>query len=89
MEDPFKVAHIIQFNEAHILPILKETLEAHSDTVFPHQTLPVCADGAGMTTQAKFPWMATVELLVTHVALSDGTRQKFIALFVAMYSSYS
>ena len=89
MEDPFKVAHIIQFNEAHILPIPKETLEAHSDTVFPHQTLPVCADGAGMTTQAKYAWMATVELLVTHLALSDGTRQKFIALFVAMYSSYS
>lgn len=43
---------------------------------FPDQIQPVRADVARPRTLAEFPWTAPVELLVTHLALLDATRQK-------------
>lgn len=72
LDDPFKEGHLIQLNEAYILWILTETLAAHVEAIFPDQTVPVWADKARTRTLAKFHLMAPVELLMTHLALSDA-----------------
>lgn len=59
------------------------TLAAHTDAVFPGQTVPVWADMAKRRTLSEFFWM----LLVTHFALSNVKKQKAIHLYVWIASN--
>lgn len=57
---------------------MTKTLAAHIAALFPDQTVRVSADVGRMRTLAEFSRRVPVELLVTHLALSDATRQKVL-----------
>lgn len=66
----------------HRFSVSMETLAAHTEAVFPDQTVWIWADVARMRILARLPWMASVELLVTHIDFSDARRQKGDMYFI-------
>lgn len=78
MDDPFKEVHLTQLNEAYILWVLVEILAAHIEAIgFISRSN--CVSMSRRSKQqhpGQISSDAPAELLVTHLAFSDATRQK-------------